>query len=58
LLEPEVSEIEVLETLTLMHNGIDLSANTAFIIQLTIILLFSTMILGFAIKKLLQVVKG
>lgn len=54
MLDP-VTEIE---NLTLLNNDVDISNNVSFVIQITIILLFSTMILGFAIKKLMQVIKG
>lgn len=51
-------EVEILERLTLINSDIDLSDNISFIIQLTVISLFSMMLMGFAIKKLMQVIKG
>lgn len=53
-----IETIEEIEGSLLLGQDINLSEPTIFIIQLTVLLLFSMMILGFVIKKLLQFVKG
>lgn len=37
---------------------VDLSSSVNFVIQLSTVLLFSTFLSGFAIKKLMQIIKG
>lgn len=42
----------------MFESEISLANATSFIIQLSVVLIFSTTLFGFAIKKLLQVIRG
>jgi len=57
-LENMEEQIEIIEKLSLINHDLDLSNPISFVVQLVTICMFSTMIIGFAVKKLLQIVKG
>lgn len=50
--------LEPTEVVTLFNHNVEITDGVSFVIQLTVVLLFSTMLVGFGIKKLLQIIKG
>lgn len=56
--EVEIPEVEMYEVLSLMNHEVSLTDSISFVIQLTVVLFFSTALVGFGIKKLLQIIRG